>query len=262
MVKRTIKFKDKNNIKWTVTSEIREDGQFSMVGEGNMSLGQCLDQIVPKHIYQQDLVNIWNKYHLNLFNKVELSEDFEDSLNTLLDSIEEIESQEDVCSIEEVYEKNPEELENYDREIIVLGIYLNLDISEIDDIIHTGYGYNKCLYEVQGSEYYCGTVEDITIAVMEYIEDSLWAFNPSFLSNYGAFKSMHYADVETICKSLQDKCESSNDAIKALVNWHYNQEEITEDAISADGYGNYLNGYDGNYDEIELYNIRYIICRT
>lgn len=195
--------------------------------------------------------------------KRELPDNFENDLIDLIFDIEVIEQEErsSILVKDALFEDNSDELLSKDEEILALAIYLELTVNEIDDIEKLDYGYNNCLYKVHGREYYCGTKEDMTNAVMEYIEYSLWTFNSSFLSNYGSFKALSFGAVKSICKVLEDECEGANDVFLELVDWDNNKEEITNDAIREDGYGNFLNRYDGTYEEIEFNEKTFIICR-
>lgn len=79
-------------------------------------------------------------------------------------------------------------------------------------------------------------------AVAEYIKQSLWAFNASFLSRRTDLP-------EEIFTALQDKCEGANDAFLALVEKHDSLDDFVDAAVSADGRGHFLSSYDG--EEIE-----------
>ena len=64
-------FKDKNNNLCKVKCEItyRNDyEEFSMTGEVQGGMGQCLDSIKPKTKEQKRLVELWRKHHLNGMN--------------------------------------------------------------------------------------------------------------------------------------------------------------------------------------------------
>lgn len=104
--------------------------------------------------------------------------------------------------------------------------------------------------ENPSGDYAIYTDEEADEAVKDYIEESLWAFNSSFLANF--LPSGCESEAETILKPLQEKCESGNDAIKALISWDENSSEIVEEAIRWDGRGHFLNNYDGEEYEIEV----------
>lgn len=79
-------------------------------------------------------------------------------------------------------------------------------------------------------------------ACLDYIRETLWAFNPSFL----ACHSKCGQEVFEAIKS-NGKCESNNEAIMSCIN---DFNELVQDAIAWDGRGHFLAGYDG--EEIEL----------
>lgn len=63
-MKKEVSFVDAN--KNRVTVEIRiNDGKFSMSGDMGGSLGQIYDSISPATEYQEVLIDLWKKYHLN-----------------------------------------------------------------------------------------------------------------------------------------------------------------------------------------------------
>lgn len=70
--KRTVVFIDKSRNKFTINCTITflRNGypEFTASGSYGGSIGQCLDSIVPANEYQQELVDIWNKWHLNGMN--------------------------------------------------------------------------------------------------------------------------------------------------------------------------------------------------
>lgn len=82
----------------------------------------------------------------------------------------------------------------------------------------------------------------------EYIEESLWAFNASFLAGVTGVD-------EEVFKAIQanNRCEDNNEAMLRLVGDDLDQ--LIRDAIGADGRGHFLNNYDGNELEINLYDV-------
>jgi len=66
-----VKFKDKENNLAKLQIEITHRNgylEFSMSGEYNNGMGQCLDSIRPADNNQKRLIEIWKKYHLNGMN--------------------------------------------------------------------------------------------------------------------------------------------------------------------------------------------------
>ena len=106
-----------------------------------------------------------------------------------------------------------------------------------------------------GEEYIVLTDEEADEAAEEYIKDSLWAFNASFILDCCG---LPHSGEESL-QSMQEKsCEGANDFILALVEKTCGLQEFVEEAISADGRGHFLSGYDG--EEVEEGD--YFIYRT
>jgi len=127
-----------------------------------------------------------------------------------------------------------------------LANYLGIKKSEVEKSV-----YGENVFDADGAEYLVLTDDEADESAAEYIKDSLWAFNASFLSGYTGLD-------ECIFKALQDKCEDANDAFLSLVESNGGIDGLIEDAISADGRGHFLSGYDGNESE----NGEYFIYRT
>lgn len=196
--------------------------------------------------------------------KENLPSDLWETVETICESIEEIEEEEKnefdlVVDLAEIDEENPlyEKIEEAqeDENCGALALFLELNIDDLEDITGAKYGYGNCLYEVQGQEYYCGTEEEINEAVKEYIEQTAWAFNASFLTEQTGIPKEAF-------KAMQENCESSNGGIIAIIEKTCGLDSFVESALSADGFGHFLNGYDGTKNEIEYNGTTYYICRT
>jgi hypothetical protein len=110
-------------------------------------------------------------------------------------------------------------------------------------------------YAAEGKEFIVLTEEEREEAVKEYIEQSVWAFSPSFLACETELP-------EEVFEALCEKCESGNDAILRLIEKTCGIEEFIESAVSADGHAHFLNTYDGTEDETEIEGEIYYIYRT
>ena len=99
---------------------------------------------------------------------------------------------------------------------------------------HLGVDLDDAQSEIDSEDYLVLTDEEADEAVREAIEESLWAFTPSFLS-------AHTGVDEEVFKILQDKCEDSNDAIMSMIK---DFDAFVEDAVCSDGRGHFLAGYD------------------
>jgi len=98
--------------------------------------------------------------------------------------------------------------------------------------------------------------------LIESQEHMLWAFNTGYIMNYlkediKADLNSYYAEqMENSLAKMQERmCEGANGLIKGITNW----EDMILDGASEDGFGHYLNGYDGNEYEFEYGGETYYI---
>jgi hypothetical protein len=110
--------------------------------------------------------------------------------------------------------------------------------------------YGLALYRLgrgqYAKQYAVGTDEEADAAVEQYIRDSVWAFNASFLAEQTNLP-------EEIFTALQDRCEGANDAFVTLIERSDGgMDDFVANAISADGRGHFLAGYDGEEHEVQL----------
>ncbi len=116
--------------------------------------------------------------------------------------------------------------------------FLGEDESDISES-----SYDDSLFEVGSREYLVLTDDEADRRAADYIKDSLWAFNSSFLSSYCDLP-------EEMFKAIQDKCESGNDAVLQCVERaEGGLEGFIKEAISADGRGHFMSSYDGEENE-------------
>lgn len=116
-----------------------------------------------------------------------------------------------------------------------------LDCEPDDLTLEKWDSYGLPVFSLGSQEYAIGTDEEAQEAAIENIWQSVWAFNASFLSGFTHLP-------EEMFKACQDKCEGANDAFRQAIG-HDNKVAFAEDAISADGRGHFLSGYDGNENE-------------
>jgi len=81
----------------------------------------------------------------------------------------------------------------------------------------------------------------------EYIKESLWAFNASFLSDVTSFDVSIFEAIQA-----NDKCEDNNDVMVQLIGG--NMQDLIDQAISSDGRGHLLNTYDGSESEFNCFD--------
>ena len=89
----------------------------------------------------------------------------------------------------------------------------------------------------------------------EYIQETLWAFIPSFLAEETGLP-------EEVFRALSEKYESGNDAILALVEKTCGLDAFVKAAVEADGYGHFLAFYDGEEEKVTVEGEDYFIYRT
>lgn len=105
-------------------------------------------------------------------------------------------------------------------------------------------------------DYFVYTDEEADEAVKEYIKESVWAFNASFIIDHS---SLPYEAREMIEYFQREKCEGANDTILALID---DFDEFASDAIGADGRGHFLSSYDGEENEEVINGETYFIYRN
>ena len=99
---------------------------------------------------------------------------------------------------------------------------------------HLGVDLDDAQAEIDSEDYLVYTDEEADEAVREAIEESLWAFTPSFLS-------WHTGVDEEVFVALSGRCEYNNDSYKRMIK---DFDAFVDDAVSADGRGHFLAGYD------------------
>jgi hypothetical protein len=108
---------------------------------------------------------------------------------------------------------------------------------------------------VDDGEYLVLTDDEADERAREYIEESLWAFNASFMFGMTGLS-------EKIFIALSQQYEDANDAILDLVRSTCGIDSLVEAAIAADGRGHFLSSYDGEENEIEYEGESYYIYRV
>ena len=122
----------------------------------------------------------------------------------------------------------------YDLQAIVLAHYLVEGDNRPD--------YDEAQNDYDNQDYLVYTDEEADEAVREEIEESLWAFTPSFLS-------AHTGVDEEVFVALADRCEVNNDSYKRMIK---DFDAFVDDAVACDGRGHFLAPYDHEENEITL----------
>ena len=124
-------------------------------------------------------------------------------------------------------------------------IFCSNNLTEVEEIVE----------DEERDGYIVLTDEEADEMAANYIKDSLWAFNSGFIIDHS---KLPYEAKEMIETYQQDKCESANETIEALIE---DLDEFIEDAISADGRGHFMSSYDGNEHEQSINGVYFYIYR-
>ena len=126
--------------------------------------------------------------------------------------------------------------------IRVLAQHLGCDDDDIDECT-----YRDNAFEAEGGEFLVLTADEADTLTREQIEQSLWAFDTSFIMSHA---DPNLRPLEDVIRGYQEKqYEDANDAIRALI---VDLDHFVEDAKSADGRGHFLAGYDGEEHELTI----------
>lgn len=112
---------------------------------------------------------------------------------------------------------------------------------------------------IEDGDYLVLTDAEAEEKAKEYIKDSLWAFNASFILEECG---LDFSGEESLRHMQEKSCEGANDFILSLVEKTCGLEQFVEDAISADGRGHFMSSYDGEENEVEADGQTFYIYRT
>ena len=109
-----------------------------------------------------------------------------------------------------------------------------------------------------GTDYLVYTDEEADDAVREYIEETVWAFSPSFLQAHTG------VDSNTIMQIQNTQLDSPNEVLTAMIK---DFDAFVEDAVRCDGRGHFLATYDHeenyvSFSNEEGKNVTYFIYRV
>lgn len=107
--------------------------------------------------------------------------------------------------------------------------------------------WDESYFESASTEWRVGTDEEADGFAREYIEQSLWAFVPSFLAGT---TGMDQSVFDALAKA--ELCEGANEAVEALINSSCGMDHFVEEAVSADGRGHFVSQYDGEEREVDV----------
>lgn len=104
------------------------------------------------------------------------------------------------------------------------------------------------------NDYLVLTDDEADEMAYQYIKDSLWAFNSSFIASHCD------SDIpQDAIEAIQEKYEASNPILLKLIK---DIDHFVEDAISQDGRGHFIGFYDGEEWEQTVNGTTYYIYRT
>lgn len=130
--------------------------------------------------------------------------------------------------------------------LLALAKYLDVNPSELSES-----SYDESLIELGNQEYLVLTDSEADERCAEYIKESLWAFNASFIIDHS--RAEWSEELEKSIQETQSKlCESANSFVEALID---DLNAFIQDAIGADGRGHFLSSYDGEENEQDEYFI-------
>jgi hypothetical protein len=132
---------------------------------------------------------------------------------------------------------------------------MGCDVENITEERYDMYGLK--VFSNGGEEYAIGTDTEAGEAVTEYIKQSLWSFNASFILSHS--KIGYNAKVEKCLKKMQESLsEDCNELMEAIIQ---DMDCFVSDAISADGRGSFLSSYDSEEQEIVIDGVYYFAYR-
>ena len=117
--------------------------------------------------------------------------------------------------------------QDYTTEMILLAKHLGVSVDDAESYIND-------------DDYLVLTDEEADDRAHDEIAEMVWAFRPSFLV-------AHTGVTEEAIEKLQEMCEGANDALTSMIK---DFDHFVADAVSSDGRGHFLSGYDGNEHEV------------
>lgn len=145
--------------------------------------------------------------------------------------------------------------EDHDK-VRALCSFLNCEPSDLSLERHEH--YDMTVFSNGNAEYAVGTDEEAQSAARESMEQSVWAFNASFILSECNLPE----ELEGGLKAWQEKeCEGANDALLRMVN-RLAGNSFFESAIQADGRGHFMSSYDGEENEEKIGDAWFYIYRT
>lgn len=118
--------------------------------------------------------------------------------------------------------------------------------------------YDGALFQIGRQEYLVLTDSEANERAREYIENSAWAFNASFIADHTALGLNGNAQA-ALTKMQGELCEDANDLVLGLI---ADFNKFVRDAIAADGRAHFMNTYDDEEHEVRIDNQTYYVYRV
>ncbi len=137
------------------------------------------------------------------------------------------------------------------KKLVALSLFLDAEKDEITEVDESTFKYAQAEYKVL-------TDDEADEAAKEYIKESLWAFNTSFISSHCKVSLSVHAE-KALQKMQGELCDDANELVACLIE---DMDEFISDAINADGRGHFVSSYDGEENEQEVEGETLYIYRT
>jgi hypothetical protein len=109
------------------------------------------------------------------------------------------------------------------------------------------YDTYRCEFNRGNQSYLVMDANEVDDAVKEYVKDSVWAFNASFIVSHC---NLPWEMEEIITAYQSEKCEDANKMLLALIHKCGNFDEFVKEAVEEDGAAHFLSSYDGKEHEV------------
>jgi len=118
--------------------------------------------------------------------------------------------------------------------------------------------YDPCLFDTGRAEYLVLTDREATRRALDATRESLWAFNTSFLARY--VPCLAEPAVARAFDAMRGKlCEDANPLVVGMLGRAL--AKCVNDAVTEDGRGHVLSGYDGEEHEVKAGRSTFYIYR-
>ena len=141
--------------------------------------------------------------------------------------------------------------------IKALSAYLEIDAENITTVRDESHEFG-----VIHGDYLVLTDEEADALVKERILEDVWAFKTEFLLprlRINITNHNHGRLLKAFRKLQEELCEDANDVLRPMLK---DEEQFVREAVSADGRGHFLSGYDGEENDSSADGVSFYIFRT